>query len=153
MWGSIWASVAQWSRGYGVGLSCKWCRFEPCWCRMVIVGFVSCNRSTNLMVGQIGHLVFSDKDEKFRRSRVHVAHVKDPLTVGNRKEQAERPLSGQKFQISYQPSFLVWCPQTLFDLQTYCTCFTLNKITGLPSRGRGCTTGQSALSLSNARAK
>ena len=47
------------------------------------------------LVGRTEHLVFSDKDDKFRRSRVHVAHVKDPLAVGNRKEQAERPLSGQ----------------------------------------------------------
>ena len=36
--------------------------------------------------GGIERLVLSEKDEKFRRSRVHVAHVKDPSAVGNRKE-------------------------------------------------------------------
>ena len=40
----------------------------------------------DLRVGKIQHLVFSDKDEKSRRSRVHVAHVKEPLAVENRKE-------------------------------------------------------------------
>ena len=48
--------------------------------------FLSLNHTPDLRVGKIQHLVFSDKDEKYRRSRVHVAHVKDPLVVENRKE-------------------------------------------------------------------
>ena len=54
----------------------------PC----LLLLFLSLNHTPDLRVGKIQHLVFSDKDEKSRRSRVHVAHVKDPLVVENRKE-------------------------------------------------------------------
>ena len=56
-------------------------------------------QAPDLMEGETEHLVFSDKDEKLRRSRVHVAHVKDPLAVENRERAGlPRPLPGQNFQ-------------------------------------------------------
>ena len=48
-----------------------------------------------LLVGGIENLVLPETDYKFERSHVHIAHVKESLAVGNRKELAARPLSGQ----------------------------------------------------------
>ena len=46
--------------------------------------FFSCFLVPDPKEGGVKHLVFSEKDEKFRRARVHVAHVKDTSAVGNR---------------------------------------------------------------------
>ena len=67
-----------WLSGHGAWLSRKLIRVQT---RLVHacgnLGCSQCFLPLILLEGGIQRLVFSDKDEKFRRSRVHVAHVKD----------------------------------------------------------------------------
>ena len=62
--------------------------------------FFSCFNSL-ILVRKVGSncLVFSDMDEKFRRSRVHVVHVKDPSAVENRERVGDYAAVLAKFKI------------------------------------------------------
>ena len=68
----------------------------PCMCVEIGI-FFSCFKPLVSWVDEVEHLVISDEDAKLWRSRVHIAHVKDPLAIENRRRIGDYAVARSKF--------------------------------------------------------